>query len=46
MDNGVGLHMQMCAEIELDATSVLSPIQLDFLIDPETQTHDRNNVVV
>ena len=44
MDSGVGLHMQMGSEIELDVTSVLSPIQLDFLIDPET--HDRNVVGV
>ena len=35
-DSGVGLHMQISSEIVLNVTSVLSPIQLDFLIDAQT----------
>ena len=46
MDSAVGLHMQMCPEIELDVTSVHWSFQLDFLDNPETQTHGRNIVVV
>ena len=46
MDSAVGLHMQMCPEIELDVTNMHSLFQLDFLSDPETQTHDRNVIVV
>ena len=35
-DSGVGLHMQMSPEIVLNVSSVLSSMQLDFLIDAQT----------